>query len=82
MKGATQIAGDGLGSFGISIHAPREGSDTAWQENNALSEISIHAPREGSDDIKKGDKVVLVISIHAPREGSDIRELMIVMYLY
>ena len=34
---------------GISIHAPREGSDTATDELLSLLIISIHAPREGSD---------------------------------
>ena len=34
---------------GISIHAPREGSDPViYGPNNSLL-ISIHAPREGSD---------------------------------
>ena len=33
---------------GISIHAPREGSDGAPEENyHATTKISIHAPREG-----------------------------------
>ena len=34
----------------ISIHAPREGGDTASkiQTDNAI--ISIHAPREGGDE--------------------------------
>ena len=33
----------------ISIHAPREGSDTSGPFCGAGSAISIHAPREGSD---------------------------------
>ena len=58
---------------GISIHAPREGSDMpgrAWQ--HSLGCISIHAPREGSDcgDLHTAN-IAVVISIHAPREGSD-----------
>ena len=35
---------------GISIHAPREGSDEIQRmKGNIDSIISIHAPREGSD---------------------------------
>ena len=58
----------------ISIHAPREGSDT-WQWNYTTSTtISIHAPREGSDQVYFMDsKRESAISIHAPREGSDAR---------
>ena len=33
----------------ISIHAPREGSDTSLHNTASSSTISIHAPREGSD---------------------------------
>ena len=57
----------------ISIHAPREGSDTHWPGSCQTSDrISIHAPREGSDHC---DLLPImestIISIHAPREGSD-----------
>ena len=39
-------------SIGISIHAPREGSDNIMRPPQILSKtISIHAPREGSDFI-------------------------------
>ena len=57
----------------ISIHAPREGSDTPWaRDEYYASYISIHAPREGSDEEEYGNIVTaLSISIHAPREGSD-----------
>ena len=34
---------------GISIHAPREGSDPVQPRHYVLGHISIHAPREGSD---------------------------------
>ena len=35
---------------GISIHAPREGSDRlVWEHWREFNGISIHAPREGSD---------------------------------
>ena len=57
---------------GISIHAPRTGSDSSSivAAANTL-DISIHAPRTGSDAVmalagKRGE-----ISIHAPRTGSD-----------
>src|SRR5699024_10255952 len=33
----------------ISIHAPREGSDTSGRDRSLGCNISIHAPREGSD---------------------------------
>ena len=33
----------------ISIHAPREGSDSVPRHNKRFRNISIHAPREGSD---------------------------------
>ena len=33
----------------ISIHAPREGSDSIMQRLLQAKAISIHAPREGSD---------------------------------
>ena len=33
----------------ISIHAPREGSDSLTSARDYNSKISIHAPREGSD---------------------------------
>ena len=35
----------------ISIHAPREGSDTKLMASALHLEISIHAPREGSDGV-------------------------------
>ena len=35
--------------WNISIHAPREGSDTERAEIGKTKAISIHAPREGSD---------------------------------
>ena len=40
----------GIGGMSISIHAPREGSDSQTsREQRKIQEISIHAPREGSD---------------------------------
>ena len=43
------MPGISSGIISISIHAPREGSDTDTWRFLALLEISIHAPREGSD---------------------------------
>ena len=59
--------------MGISIHAPRKGSDYRPETAFQPAEISIHAPRKGSDS--PGDyiiKGVNGISIHAPRKGSDL----------
>ena len=36
--------------LGISIHAPRTGSDEQQRPQGGISPISIHAPRTGSDD--------------------------------
>ena len=60
---------------GISIHAPRVGSDyRETDRTRAGTNISIHAPRVGSDPgtgriFWSGSR----ISIHAPRVGSDSR---------
>ena len=57
----------------ISIHAPREGSDTGAVYLVRAHEISIHAPREGSDPFWSTLAwAPTEISIHAPREGSDL----------
>ena len=57
---------------GISIHAPRMGSDTRSPGSGRTSPISIHAPRMGSDPRLPGRLGhARVISIHAPRMGSD-----------
>ena len=57
---------------GISIHAPRAGSDGVNVKFSVSAEISIHAPRAGSDAQKLYDETVAkTISIHAPRAGSD-----------
>ena len=58
---------------GISIHAPRVGSDLGDScETSVTVFISIHAPRVGSD-VKHIQNILtqLIISIHAPRVGSD-----------
>ena len=58
--------------IGISIHAPRTGSDGCIGADGRQPDISIHAPRTGSDG--NGRRAILLwrISIHAPRTGSDI----------
>ena len=58
--------------LGISIHAPRMGSDIVRhliKEPNR--KISIHAPRMGSDSTSGSSHAFFQISIHAPRMGSD-----------
>ena len=49
VRGATAETGVHALAKGISIHAPREGSDQMRQTVENLAKISIHAPREGSD---------------------------------
>ena len=62
------------GTSGISIHAPRTGSDCISKESaRKFMRISIHAPRTGSDPTIHGVSDKQVISIHAPRTGSDPR---------
>ncbi len=62
--------------FGISIHAPRVGSDFFSLERLCgKSAISIHAPRVGSDFFQRRKNCQRTISIHAPRVGSDLLPL-------
>ncbi len=56
---------------GISIHAPRRGSDTLKSMIFLRHKISIHAPRRGSDYLLILVARLRAISIHAPRRGSD-----------
>ena len=49
VRGATKPGIQRIRIKGISIHAPREGSDIDRGRTDGLQEISIHAPREGSD---------------------------------
>ena len=51
-RGATKLKLDRVIANGISIHAPREGSDAGHKGLCRMDKISIHAPREGSDSIK------------------------------
>ena len=49
-RGATGVRGGRAGRDGISIHAPRTGSDRSSADAGTDSQtISIHAPRTGSD---------------------------------
>src|SRR5699024_11959922 len=57
---------------GISIHAPREGSDQSFFRGLVALAISLHAPREGSDQYIDARRMGASISILAPREGSDL----------
>ena len=58
-------------ALAISIHTPREGSDTVMITTAGTVRISIHTPREGSDFDVVVDDNLADISIHTPREGSD-----------
>ena len=49
VRGATEGYREGPAVFCISIHAPREGSDSSAIAGYPAGIISIHAPREGSD---------------------------------
>ena len=49
VRGATVSVSPLAPEGAISIHAPREGSDSAVEQALEQLEISIHAPREGSD---------------------------------
>ena len=57
---------------GISIHAPRVGSDSMPAMVGSGGIISIHAPRVGSDPGSQASACNKGISIHAPRVGSDL----------
>ena len=69
--GATVGQGLNFQSVGISIHAPRVGSDPNAESPGGNQPISIHAPRVGSDEGREALQGLVGISIHAPRVGSD-----------
>ena len=72
MREATGTGNTFVNNKYISIHASREGGDSAIKKEVAMSEISIHASREGGDSRRSGRRVLLQnISIHASREGGD-----------
>ena len=65
--------------LGISIHAPRAGSDGVFVSHGAVfRHISIHTPRAGSDIGKVTKFFINIISIHAPRAGSDQSMLRVI----
>ena len=71
-RGATSATFPNTSTLGISIHAPRTGSDGVKNNSCYNEHISIHAPRTGSDVLcclRRGK--LQAISIHAPRTGSD-----------
>ena len=70
--GATDRGQAGDDRNGISIHAPRMGSDPRAHVQRVRSAISIRAPRMGSDAVIWRLINNLYISIHAPRMGSDL----------
>ena len=60
-RGATGSVKSGACRGGISIHAPREGSDK-WRTSFGMTQdISIHAPREGSDFFSAVTMVSLLV---------------------
>ena len=72
MRGATVIHSILGGLRGISIHAPREGSDLTIRDGfHLLAIFQSTLPVRGATVIVVFKCVDLVISIHAPREGSD-----------
>ncbi len=60
------------GGGGVSIHAPRMGSDYKTPAPTWSTPVSIHAPRMGSDHFPGGFFWFGGVSIHAPRMGSDL----------
>ena len=80
--GATGVGADGLvAAVGISIHAPRVGSDHHLPQHPLELRISIHAPRVGSDCGPPSAQGLNAISIHAPRVGSDHTLKIFIEYL-
>ena len=75
-RGATRGRHRGQPPLGISIHAPRTGSDLALDIDDDVDFISIHAPRTGSDLTYSTSPAIRKISIHAPRTGSDTASLL------
>ena len=71
VKAATDKVRPSQISFGISIHAAREGGDAENLGHDCNQAISIHAAREGGDTISIFPFDFFFISIHAAREGGD-----------
>ena len=72
----------GLVALGISIHAPRKGSDLQWRRQIPVVPISIHAPRKGSDP-----RNIFYLGAHPkfqstlPVRGATLLPLPVVRYL-
>ena len=71
VKGATRYCGFFPFSSRISIHAPREGSDSEGISSGQLAKFQSTLPVKGATTYTQKEYKKLVISIHAPREGSD-----------
>ena len=71
-RGATHDEADSLPGHSISIHAPREGSDTKTAHSlSATCNFYPRSPRGERPEPLVPDTRIGSISIHAPREGSD-----------
>ena len=71
-RGATQQVRDAPGGGGISIHAPREGSDpSAPRGADTVQNFYPRSPRGERQQHCVRFCGADAISIHAPREGSD-----------
>ena len=73
-RGATNALGAKGPHVGISIHAPREGSDSCGAPVFFQPDISIHAPREGSDHI--GFQAHIGLAYFYPRSPRGERRLL------
>ena len=72
VRGATIKTFCGGFPVGVSIHAPRAGSDFSGTICCVSGKgVSIHAPRAGSDNSRMSRYINVGVSIHAPRAGSD-----------
>jgi len=71
VKGATGSFGPAYAGTPISIHAPREGSDSTRFTRGQVWKFQSTLPVKGATRLppRQGDS--FSISIHAPREGSD-----------
>ena len=72
-KGATLFPERRCKSFGVSIHAPREGSDIRVVSNPMLAPcFNPRSPRRERHRLAAASAYLHHVSIHAPREGSDL----------
>ena len=72
-RGATRVGDRGDLHFGISIHAPREGSDAKCARLTRILFIFLSTlPARGATENLDIRPITPEISIHAPREGSDV----------